>query len=194
VKRLIVATTNSHKVYEFQSALGALGDWQVAAQPDTVPPVEETGVTFAENAILKAVHASNVVDDLVVADDSGLCINALDGRPGVYSNRYAENDPARIHKVLNEMRAVQDPERGAAFVCALAVARHGALLWTGEGRVSGTIAHAPSGTNGFGYDPIFYVPEFDRTMAELTIDEKNRISHRGRALQHLVSHFEKNRV
>jgi XTP/dITP diphosphohydrolase len=158
-------------------------------QPDTVPPIEETGATFTENAILKAVHTSNFVEDFVVADDSGLCIEALDGRPGVFSNRYAASDTARIQRVLHEMEAVPDENRGAAFVCALAVARRGEVIWTGEGRVEGTIGRGPQGTNGFGYDPIFYLPEFSRTMAELTLDEKNRVSHRGRALQQLMRHF-----
>jgi XTP/dITP diphosphohydrolase len=189
VKRLVVATTNSHKVAEFQSALASLTGWEVVVQPDSVPSVEETGATFVDNAILKATHTSGYVPDLVVADDSGLCIDALDGRPGVFSNRYARTDPERIGRVLQEMIAVPDGSRGAAFVCALALAQNGNVLWTGEGRVEGTIARKPRGTNGFGYDPIFYIQGPGRTMAELTAAAKNRISHRGRALELLVRHF-----
>ncbi len=129
------------------------------------------------------------MDDFVIADDSGLCIDALDGRPGVFSNRYASSDPERIRRVLAEMNSVPDDRRGGAFVCALVLAQHGAVLWTGEGRVEGTIGRTPSGRNGFGYDPIFYIPEFGKTMAELTLDEKNRISHRGHALKEFVRHF-----
>jgi XTP/dITP diphosphohydrolase len=189
VKRLIVATTNQNKVREFKSALTALQGWEISVQPQNVPTVEETGATFAENAILKAKHTSLFVDDLVIADDSGLCIEALDGRPGVFSNRYATDDTARIQRVLMEMQSVQDEKRKAAFVCALALAQRGIVVWNLDGRVDGMITRSPKGSNGFGYDPIFFVPEFGRTMAELTLDEKNRVSHRGRALQQLVRHF-----
>ena len=189
MKRLVVATTNTNKVREFQWALAVLYGWEVRVQPDTVPTIEETGTTFLENAVLKAVNTSRFVDDLVVSDDSGLCIDALDGRPGVFSNRYAADDRSRIERVLTEMRAVPDPSRGAAFVCALALGQKGSIIWTVEGRVEGMIARSPKGENGFGYDPVFFIPEFGRTMAELTLDEKNRISHRGRALAELVKHF-----
>jgi len=189
VNRLTVATTNRNKVREFQSAFAAASDWEAVAQPANIPAIEETGATFVENAILKAVHTSNFVDDFVVADDSGLCVDALDGRPGIYSNRYASDDQARIHRVLQEMSEVSDAQRTAAFVCALAVARKGSVVWTGEGRVDGMIARSPQGSNGFGYDPIFYIPESGCTMAELTMDQKNRISHRGRAIQQLLRHF-----
>ena len=189
MRRLIVATTNPNKIREFQSSLEGLGDWEVVVQPELVPAVEETGATFIDNAVLKATHTSAFVDDFVIADDSGLCIDALDGRPGVFSNRYAPTDPERINRVLAEMNSVPDSRRDAAFVCALALAHHGAVLWTGEGRVEGTIGRTPRGHNGFGYDPIFYIPEFAKTMAELTLDEKNRISHRGRALKEFVRHF-----
>jgi XTP/dITP diphosphohydrolase len=189
VKRLVVATTNANKVREFQSALAVLHGWEVRVQPDTVPAIEETGTTFLENAVLKAVNTSRFVNDLIVADDSGLCIDALDGRPGVFSNRYAADDRSRIERVLAEMRAVPDASRGAAFVCALALAEKGNVVWTVEGRVEGTIGRSPKGENGFGYDPVFFIPEFGSTMAELTLDEKNRVSHRGRALAELVKHF-----
>ena len=169
--------------------LAVLQGWETSEQPHAVPEIEETGATFLDNAILKAVHSSRFVDDVVLADDSGLCIDALNGRPGVFSNRYAADDRARIHRVLSEMESVPDADRGAAFVCALALAGHGEVIWTGEGRVEGVINREPRGTNGFGYDPIFYLPELGRTMAELTAEEKNRISHRGRALEELMRHF-----
>ena len=184
---LILATTNRHKLFEVREALPA---WEIESQPAHVPYVEESGTTFEANAIIKAVHASHYVDGMVLADDSGLCVEALDGRPGVYSARYAPgDDAARIQKVLDEMRSVPDANRQAAFVCALAVAQRGKVLWTGEGRVEGYINRVPAGTDGFGYDPIFWIPEFERTMAELTIEEKNQTSHRGRALHEFVRHF-----
>ena len=185
MKRLVVATRNLNKVREVRSVLAPLQDWELREQPDTVPEIEETGATFTDNAILKAVHTSRFVDDFVLADDSGLCVDALDGRPGVFSNRYAAGDSERIQRVLREMESIPDPQRGAAFVCALALARHGEVVWSGEGRVEGSINRQPRGTNGFGYDLIFHIPELARTMAELTAEQKNEISHRDRALREL---------
>jgi XTP/dITP diphosphohydrolase len=190
VKRLVLGTGNAHKVYEVRSALASYPEYEIVAQPDTVPAVDETGRTFLENAVIKAVHTSHYVDDLVLADDSGLCIDALDGRPGIYSARYVDGtDQDRVDYVLKEMQDVAEEQRTAAFVCALALARRGEVIWTGEGRVVGRITHAPVGSKGFGYDPIFWIPQFNRTMAELTIDEKNQTSHRGRALKEFVKHF-----
>jgi len=184
--RLVLATTNSHKVEEIQAAIAASTDWSVEPQPDFVPEIEETATTFIENAILKAVHVSKLVDGLVLGDDSGLCIDALDGRPGVFSARYASNAAERILRVLTEMASVNDERRGAVFVCALALARGGEVMWTTEGRVEGRITHKPMGTHGFGYDPIFWIPELGKTMAELTQESKNLTSHRGRALRQLA--------
>jgi XTP/dITP diphosphohydrolase len=189
MRRIILATRNPHKVEEVQAALTSLDGWSVEAQPDSIPEVDETGTTFVENAILKAVHTSGFGDDLVLADDSGLCVDALDGRPGVFSARYAATDPERIQRLLAELDTVSTERRAASFVCALALAQHGNVIWTGEGRVDGRIHREVTGKNGFGYDPIFWIPEFNRTMAELTRDEKNRISHRGRALRELKQHF-----
>src|SRR5207249_558968 len=122
-------------------------------------------------------------------DDSGLCVDALDGRPGIFSNRYAATDISQIDRVLFEMRGVPDNQRTARFVCALALAQKREVEWTVQCRVEGRIIWDPHGSNGFGYDPIFFIPEFNRTMAELSIEEKNRTSHRGRALHELVRHF-----
>ena len=184
--RLVLATTNPGKIPEFQSALVSLSGWTVVSQPASVPPIDETGTTFIENAILKAVHTSRFVDDLTLADDSGLCIDALDGRPGVYSARYANTDTERIDRVLTEMAMIPDNHRTAAFVCALALAQRGSVLWTIERKVEGAIGRERAGTNGFGYDPIFIIPKFQRTRAELTMAEKTQISHRGRALRELA--------
>jgi XTP/dITP diphosphohydrolase len=188
MKRLVIASTNPNKIFEFRSALVSLPGVEIVAQPPEVPSIEETGTTFMENAVLKAVHASRFVDDPVLGDDSGLCVDALGGRPGLFSHRYAESEEARIGRVLREMIGIPIEKRDAAFVCALALALKGRVIWTGEGRVPGRIHDAPQGTNGFGYDPIFFVPEFDRTMAELTSEEKNQTSHRGRAVQLFLEH------
>jgi XTP/dITP diphosphohydrolase len=188
MRRIILATRNQHKVVEVQGGLAGLTGWQVVAQPDSIPEIEETGSTFVENAILKALHTSGFCNDLVLADDSGLCVDALGGRPGVFSARYAATDGERIQRILSELTSVPDERRTAAFVCALALTQRGKVIWTGEGRVDGRITQSPAGMNGFGYDPIFWIPEFSRTMAELTFEEKNRTSHRGRALAEL-QHF-----
>jgi len=185
MKRLIIATTNVGKVIEIRSALGHIPGWSLDALPPDVPSVEETGETFVENAILKVGHYSQLVDDLTLADDSGLCVDALGGRPGVHSARYAPDPPARIKRILHEMQGVPDGRRNAVFYCALAVAQAGNVIWTVQGEVAGVIAHSPSGTAGFGYDPVFLLPELNRTMADLSTEDKNRLSARGKALAEL---------
>jgi XTP/dITP diphosphohydrolase len=186
VKRLILGTNNPHKVLEVQAALADLADWEIQPQPAAIAEIAETGDTFEACAIQKALHVSRQVRDLVLADDSGLCVDALEGRPGVLSKRYAPTDRERIARLLGELEGVAEPQRSAHFICALALARDGEVVWTGEGRIDGRIVHEPRGTNGFGYDPIFWIPEFNRTMAELSVERKNTISHRGRALQQFL--------
>src|SRR6266481_5811902 len=185
MKRLIIATTNAGKVVEIRSALGELPDWTLDPLPAGIPSIEETGDTFLDNAVLKAQHYSKLVDDLTLADDSGLCVAALGGRPGVHSARYAENPGARIQRLLGEMETVPDGRRDAVFYCALALARSGRVLWTVQREVAGVIARSPSGTEGFGYDPVFLLPELNHTMAELSTKDKNRLSARGQALAEL---------
>jgi non-canonical purine NTP pyrophosphatase (RdgB/HAM1 family) len=172
-------------VIEIRSALGEVPGWFLDALPPGIPAIEETGDTFLANAIQKAEHYSKFINDWTLADDSGLCVTALGGHPGVHSARYAENPAARIQRVLREMESVPDTSRGAVFYCALAVAQYGKIIWTVQRDVSGVIAHSPSGTEGFGYDPIFLLPERSRTMAELSTEEKNRLSARGKALAEL---------
>ena len=150
--------------------------------------VEETGVTFEENAILKAEAVSKALGIPVISDDSGLEIDALDGEPGVYSARYAgaaKSDEANIDKVLEKLANVPDSERTARFRCVLAVAAPGQKTETFSGSCEGTILNERRGDNGFGYDPIFYVPEQNKAMAELKPQEKAAISHRGNALRQL---------
>jgi XTP/dITP diphosphohydrolase len=189
VKQFTVATTNPDKIHEIRSALEQLTDWQAMPQPETLAPVEETGTTFVENAILKAIQISGLVDGLVLGDDSGLCVDALDGRPGIFSARYAETAEARISRVLAELTNVPRERRHARFICALALARNRSLIWTTEGRVEGEIGFEPAGSGGFGYDPIFRLPHLGLTMAELALEEKNKISHRGLALQQLATYL-----
>jgi len=185
VKRLIIGTTNAGKVIEIHSGLGELPEWSFEPVPAGTPSIEETGETFVANAVLKAEHYSRFTTELTLADDSGLCVAALGGRPGVHSARYAPDPPSRIRKILGEMQPIPEGQRNAAFYCALALARAGRIIWTVEGEVHGVIADRPSGTSGFGYDPVFLLPELNRTMADLSTEAKNRLSARGKALAEL---------
>ncbi|WP_059171318.1 XTP/dITP diphosphatase [Bacillus sp. FJAT-27445] len=189
MKEVIIATKNPGKAKEFEAIFAERGV-QVLTLLDfpDAPDVEETGTTFAENAILKAEAISQKLGKAVIGDDSGLIVDALDGRPGIFSARYAgeqKNDEANIDKVLSELEGVPAEQRTARFFCALAMAVPGKETITVEGTCEGRILEERRGTNGFGYDPIFYVLELDRSMAELSKDEKNAISHRANALKAL---------
>ena len=189
MERLVVASTNAHKVLEIRTVLDTLESWQVAQLPPGLEEPDETGHTFLVNAIQKAEFYSRACPDWAVADDSGIAVDALGGAPGVHSARYAPDDEARNRKLLAALEGVPDGGRGAEFVCALAVAREGKIAWTVEQRIRGVIARAPAGRNGFGYDPIFRLPELDRTMGEIAPEHKNRISHRGLALASLLDYL-----
>ncbi len=192
--RLVIATRNPHKTREFAQILGdqyAVRD--LTGSPET-PDVEETGATFAENAIIKANHASKSSTGLVVADDSGLAVDALNGAPGIFSARYAgarASDEENRRKLLDEIvrRGLDDARLAACFRCVLALSKGGMLLQTFEGVVSGTIVRSPRGEAGFGYDPIFLPDGFERTFAEMPAEVKNRISHRARAIAKLAEYF-----
>jgi len=160
--------------------------------PGAPEPVED-GKTFAENAVKKATELADSLGHIVVADDSGLEVDALGGRPGVISARYAGehgNDPKNIERVLRELTGVPEENRTARFKCVAALAAPGKLMATTEGVVEGVIAGSPRGTSGFGYDPIFIVPQFGRTCAELEPHEKDAVSHRGKAFRALVKKLE----
>lgn len=182
--KLILASKNKHKVEEFRRILLPLG-WEILPQ-DTICPdleIEETGTTFAENAYLKAMGIYRVTGLPTVADDSGLCVDALDGAPGVYSARYAgegHNSADNNEKLLRKMKNVPDEKRTARFVCAICVVFGEDDIVQCEGTCEGTIAHRLHGENGFGYDPLFMVGE--HSFAELDGPAKDAISHRGRAL------------
>jgi XTP/dITP diphosphohydrolase len=189
---LVIATRNKGKVLEFEGlasdvplTLRSLAEFPSAPDPD------ETGTTFEENAIIKARSAAHATGLWSLADDSGLCVDALQGAPGIRSARYAEGtDETRWQKLLHELTGVRRDERRAAFVCVLALADPAGWVVTTEGRCEGSIADGPRGLTGFGYDPVFIVagdPQ-QRTMAQLTSAEKNRLSHRARAFE-LMRHY-----
>jgi XTP/dITP diphosphohydrolase len=189
VKEVIIATKNAGKAKEFQSLFAEKGiEVKSLLDFDHVPDIAETGKTFAENAVLKAEAIANYFNKIVIADDSGLAVDVLDGKPGVYSARYAgeqKNDQANMEKVLAELKGIPFEQRTARFHCALAVAIPQGRTVVVEGTCEGYITEEPRGTNGFGYDPIFYVPDQQKTMAELSKEEKNKISHRANALKEL---------
>ncbi|WP_297987537.1 XTP/dITP diphosphatase [Anoxybacillus sp.] len=195
MKRMIIATKNKGKIAEFQQLFAKKGvEIRSLLDYDDVPDVEETGKTFAENAILKATTIAKMFQEPVIADDSGLIVDALHGEPGVYSARYAgdgKNDEANMEKVLNKLQGVPFEQRTARFHCTLAVAKPNGETTTVDGVCEGYITEEPIGKNGFGYDPIFFVPEKQCTMAQLTKEEKNEISHRAKALRHLLTVWDK---
>jgi XTP/dITP diphosphohydrolase len=183
---LLIATTNPGKLVEIRAALRDIPFRLLSLRDFTgAPPVIEDGVTFLDNARKKARELASWSGKLTLADDSGLVVDALEGRPGVHSARYAgENatDEDNRQKLLKEMTGVSEEKRGAAFICVLVVAHPDGREIVTEGRVVGRIALSPKGTGGFGYDPLFLIPSLGKTTAELPLEEKNRISHRGQAL------------
>lgn len=189
MKEIMIATRNSGKVSEFKQLFDEYGiKVKSLLDIDDLPDVEETGSTFTENAQLKAEQIAMQLQKPVLADDSGLQIDALGGKPGVFSARYAgdmTNDVRNYEKVLEEMKDVEEKKRTARFVCVLAMTIPGERTIFKEGFCEGKIAQQPIGTNGFGYDPIFIPKGYERTMAQLEDREKNTISHRYHALLQL---------
>ena len=187
--KLVLASGNAGKLAELRDLLGA--EFELHAQSEFgVDDAEETGLSFIENAILKARHAARATGLPALGDDSGLCVDALHGAPGLYSARYAGthgDSEANIHKLLRELDGVPDAARGARFVCVLALVRHAddPMPLVAEGAWEGRILHARRGGNGFGYDPVFFSPAHGCGAAELPAETKNRDSHRGIALAKL---------
>jgi XTP/dITP diphosphohydrolase len=190
---LVIATRNQGKLREFAALMGPAGIRLLSlAEAGIESEHEETGSSFLQNARQKASAYSQHTGLPVLADDSGLEVFALEGRPGVHSARYAgpgASDADRIQRLLAELAVQGDSTREARFVCALAVARRGAVAIEVEEECRGLVAEAPSGRQGFGYDPIFLLPELGRTFAELSPAEKTRYSHRARAVQQLLRHL-----
>ena len=183
--QLLIATHNRGKLIEYQEMLADLPFELVTLDDVGIrDDIEENGATFAENARAKALEYARRSGLLTLADDSGLEVDALGGEPGVHSKRYAgenKNDPDRIAFLLDKLRGVPRDQRAARFRCALAIATPRGELYECAGTCEGLIEFTPRGTNGFGYDPVFLFPERGLTMAELSAEEKNRISHRARA-------------
>lgn len=191
MQKVVLATGNPGKVRELASLLADFGLDIVAQTELGVDSAEETGLTFIENAILKARHAAKLTGLPAIADDSGLAVDALGGAPGIYSARYAgvdASDRQNLDKLLLALQDVPDEQRGASFHCVLVYLRHAEdptpLVF--HGSWSGVLAREPAGDEGFGYDPIFIVPELGKTAAELTREEKHARSHRGQALRLLL--------
>lgn len=182
--KVIVATGNPGKLKEMQAYL-ADSKWELALKPPEIE-IEETGDTFAANACLKASQVAIATKNWAIADDSGLQVDALDGAPGIYSARYGKTDTDRIARLLREL-ANQD-NRQAQFVCAVAIARpDGTIALETEGLCPGEILHETRGSGGFGYDPVFFVPEYKLTYAEMTPELKRSASHRGKAFTALMN-------
>jgi XTP/dITP diphosphohydrolase len=183
MQKLVVATGNPGKLQEMAEYLTGL-PWQLELKPAELD-IEETGTTFIENACLKASQVAQALEQWAIADDSGLCVDALDGAPGLYSARYGKTDSERISRLLRELE--NKPNRQAKFVCAIAIARpDGSIALQTEGICAGEILTAPRGKGGFGYDPVFYVPAQQQTFAEMSSAEKGKISHRGVAFEQLL--------
>ena len=182
--KIIAATKNKNKLREFGEILKG---FEVISQEDAGVDidVEETGTTFEENSFLKAEAIYKATGIAAIADDSGLCVDALGGAPGIYSARYGGegyDDKGRVELLLKNMENVPDSERSARFVCAITLVSDDGVI-TARGECEGRINYSPKGENGFGYDPVFFVEKFGKTMAEISPDEKNSISHRGKALK-----------
>jgi XTP/dITP diphosphohydrolase len=193
--RVVLATRNQHKLREIQQILGAAGatvDLVAVSEFDGVADVPETGLTFAENALLKAGTIAGVTGLPALADDSGLCVDAMNGMPGVFSGRWSGrhgDDAANLALLMAQIADVPDTRRAAAFVCVAALVTPAGREVVAEGRVAGHLLREPRGSGGFGYDPIF-VPEGEsRTTAEMAAAEKNAISHRGRAFTAMAEHL-----
>jgi len=193
--RLLIATRNEGKLKEYEPLLAGLPVMLTNLTREGINhDVKETGSTFAENAVQKAEEYARESGLLTLADDSGLEVDALGGEPGVHSARYAgpdATDEDRYLLLLEKMRDIPGEDRSARFRCVIAVAEPGATVYTSEGVCEGVIAFSPKGSHGFGYDPVFFMPEYGKTMAQLPAETKNRVSHRARASQGIRPVMEK---
>lgn len=199
IRRVLFATGNEGKMREIRSILADTGAEVLSMKEAGVNVnIVEDGATFEENALIKAravAAALTEADCVVLADDSGLVIDALDGEPGIYSARYMGEDTSYEEKnanLIGRLEGVPDEKRTARFVCAIAAVMPDGRVFQVQAAIEGRIGYAQKGEGGFGYDPIFYVPEFGKTTAEMTAEEKNRVSHRGKALEQMKEVLRKN--
>lgn len=195
-KRIVFATGNAGKIKEIRMIMADTGMEVVSMKEAGITlDVEENGTTYEENALIKARAAAEKTNDIVMADDSGLEIDYLNCEPGVYSARYMGEDTSYTIKnanLIERLNGVPDEKRTARFVCAIAAVLPDGRELTTRAAIEGRIGYEEKGSNGFGYDPIFYVPEFQKTTAELSEEEKNKVSHRGKALQLMKEELKKN--
>lgn len=192
MQKIVLATNNQGKVNELQTLLANAGFDIIAQSQFNIPDADETGLTFIENALLKARHTAKLTGLPAIADDSGLAVDALGGQPGIYSARYAgehSNDKSNNQKLLKALQNIPKEKRTAYFYCALVFMRHenDPTPIICLGKWDGLILNEEQGDGGFGYDPLFYVPELGCTAAQLTKEQKSQISHRGQALKQLIA-------
>ena len=191
---LVFATSNPNKIFEVQSKLDAEDfNLKILPVPQPFNPIEN-GETFVENAYIKAFEAAKLTGKIAFADDTGLCVEALNGRPGIYSARYANVGENKVEKLLTEMVPFLTlEERKAYFACAIVLVKPtGETLFSYQSKFNGYIDFTPKGNHGFGYDPIFYIKEFDKTLAELSVQEKNKVSHRSISLNEFIKWLSQN--
>ena len=192
---ILFATSNAGKAKEVQAMFSDLDvDVKTLREEGIDVAIEENGQTFAENALIKAKAIAGMTDKIVLADDSGLVVDYLNGEPGIYSARYMGEDTSydiKNARILERMEGVPDDQRTARFVCAMAAIMPGGEVICTEGIMEGLIGYEMKGTNGFGYDPIFYLPEYGMTSSEISPEKKNEISHRGEALRKMQDELKK---
>ncbi|MFU0824740.1 XTP/dITP diphosphatase [Clostridium sp.] len=196
MRRLIVASNNEHKIKEIKQMLREFPLEVLSLKEAGINiDVEENGTTFMENAHIKASEIYKIAENsMVLADDSGLAVDILNGEPGVYSARYSGehgNDKKNNEKLLSKLKGIDFEKRSGKFICAMELIINKDKIINVQGEINGYITEEEKGNNGFGYDPLFYVPEFNKTMAEMSEEEKNSISHRGRALERLKQELKK---
>lgn len=191
--KIVLATSNPHKVEEINAITKDLGIEFILPEGDFDPI--ENGETFEENSLIKAQEANKLTGMPTLADDSGLCVDALNGEPGIHSARYADSPKARIEKLLGALEGIPFEKRGAKFVCAMTLlGKDGEILLSTRGECHGKIGFEAKGQNGFGYDPIFIVADTDLTMAQLSEEDKNKISHRALALSNVTDFLQNNKI
>ncbi len=190
---IVLASANSNKLSEINAISQSSGVIFELPKGEFNPI--ENGKTFASNAYIKAFEAAKLTGKIAMADDTGLCVDKLNGAPGLYSARYAPTPEEKIDKILKELKDVPLEDRTANFTCSMMLVNSdGDILYSAEGKINGIITFEPAGVNGFGYDPIFFIPEYNKTMAEISEAQKNTISHRALALAKMLKFIQKNRL